>query len=376
MVDAMKQVLQLAADWAVTDDFFALGGHSLLAARLATMLGRDFDITLPLRSLFEAPTAQRLAAVVETMVRAGAPRREPIAHLAGRRSAPLTPMQERMRFVEELHPGRPVYNVPFAQRLKGRLDAALFEAALREIARRQPALRTAIGTDPQTQAWQAQIAADAKFDLPLIDLSHLAADQREAVLRERAQDMADAPIDIHQAPLFHAALFKLAEDDHAFVFVPHHLVWDGASFDVLQTELSAIYGALVSGADARPAAAGGGLRRLRAVVCATGSRSRRSRSSLADSGRRALPTRRRRRRLTTDMPRSGRHERPGRHALAAPADARPASSCARSRKRLDVTLNMLTLGVYVAMMSNVIDSPSVVIASARARAAKRRARTR
>jgi acyl carrier protein len=42
-------------------------------------------------------------------------------------------------------------------------------------------------------------------------------------------------------------LWKLDAGQHAFLFVPHHLIWDGWSFDLLFDELAAIYGALCNG---------------------------------------------------------------------------------------------------------------------------------
>src|SRR5690606_29173071 len=113
VADAMAQVLGVAAVGA-HDHFFELGGHSLLAAKLAALLGRQIGQQIRLRTLFEAPVVAALAAAIDTM-RGGdvqAAPRPPIVHRAEQHEAPLTLMQERMRFVEEMHPGRVVYNAP------------------------------------------------------------------------------------------------------------------------------------------------------------------------------------------------------------------------------------------------------------------------
>jgi hypothetical protein len=61
------------------------------------------------------------------------------------------------------------------------------------------------------------------------------------------QAIVDMPIDIDAAPLFRVALYKLGEAEHAFLFMPHHIIWDGWSFDILYSEISAVYGAIVRG---------------------------------------------------------------------------------------------------------------------------------
>ena len=47
------------------DDFFDLGGHSLTAMRLMSRVRARFDVNMPLASLFERRTVERLTAAIE-----------------------------------------------------------------------------------------------------------------------------------------------------------------------------------------------------------------------------------------------------------------------------------------------------------------------
>ena len=53
-------------DLGMTDDFFEAGGHSLVATRVMTRLRERVGLNLPLRVLFEHPTAEALAAALRT----------------------------------------------------------------------------------------------------------------------------------------------------------------------------------------------------------------------------------------------------------------------------------------------------------------------
>jgi amino acid adenylation domain-containing protein len=246
VLTAMEDILNLPG-LGVTGDFFALGGHSLLAARLISRLNRDFGARLPLRSVFESPTAERLSALLKAGQAGEHFERPPIVALPGRQSAPLTPMQARIRFVEELHPGNVLYNTPSAHRLRGPFDYALFAEALRLLVQRQPSLRTVIQADAAGDDYEQHVLSQCIFDLPLIDLESVPAAMREATLMRELQTATDTPLNLYEAPLFRSAVYRLAVDQHVFFFMPHHIVWDGWSFDLLYEELGSIYEALVSG---------------------------------------------------------------------------------------------------------------------------------
>jgi amino acid adenylation domain-containing protein len=246
VAQAMETVLALP-ELDVRDDFFALGGHSLLAAQLTARLNREFDITLSFRTLFDAPTIESLAAAITKQVASGnAPATRPIEHRLEQDRAPLSLMQQRLWSLEALQPGRVSYNEPSAHRLRGRLDEAAFERALQALMQRQPIMRTAFR---QTDEGVEQVV-ESRVEMQLFpadDLSALPADAREPELMKRLQALTDTPFDLTRAPMFSAHVFRLADDEHVFFFMPHHIIWDGWSFDILYAELSQLYRAFAQG---------------------------------------------------------------------------------------------------------------------------------
>lgn len=244
---AMAQVLGVPSV-SIDDDFFAIGGHSLLAAQLTSRLNRELGGALTLRSLFDSPTVAKLAvALGDTTGTADTVARRAIPRRADQRTAPLSLMQERLRLIEEFSPGQLGYNTPSAHRLVGALDARLLDRAFRELAKRQTVLRTSIG---MVEGEPVQIVHDEIQTglLQVQDLSVLPRALREIELGERLHALVMTPFtDFERAPLFVARLFKLDAREHVLFFMPHHMIWDGWSFDLLYSDLSEIYTGLVEG---------------------------------------------------------------------------------------------------------------------------------
>src|ERR1700730_4792123 len=59
-----------------------------------------------------------------------------------KRVFPLSLAQQRLWFLDRLHPGNPAYNVPFGLRLRGNLNRSALESSIRALIQRHETLRT------------------------------------------------------------------------------------------------------------------------------------------------------------------------------------------------------------------------------------------
>lgn len=63
LVSAWEEILDVYPI-GIDDGFFDLGGHSLTASRIVSKVYKDFQIEVPLKSLFESPTIAQMASVI------------------------------------------------------------------------------------------------------------------------------------------------------------------------------------------------------------------------------------------------------------------------------------------------------------------------
>jgi amino acid adenylation domain-containing protein len=249
---------RLAAIWSevlglsrvgVQDNFFELGGHSLLATQITAKVRRAFAVDLPLRSVFEAPTVGGMLASIEAVAATvGVAATAPVTRVAREGEGvglPLSFAQQRLWFLDQLEPGSTAYNVPYAVRLRGALDAAALALALGEIVRRHEVLRTVFKLDG---AQPAQVVLPAApVEIPLTDLSELDGAAREAEAARLLREEAARAFDLGRGPLLRARLLRTGGDEHLLALTLHHIAFDASSIPVLTRELSALYEAFAAG---------------------------------------------------------------------------------------------------------------------------------
>jgi amino acid adenylation domain-containing protein len=156
-----------------------------------------------------------------------------------RASLPLSFAQQRLWFINQLDPASPIYNVPLAVRLEGKLDVRALEKTLSEVARRHEVLRTTFVTvgDQPVQ----RIAPARQITLKREDLSELADAEREAEVSRLASEEARLPFDLAVGPLLRLRLLQLDTEAHVLLLTMHHITGDAWSTGLLIKEVATLY---------------------------------------------------------------------------------------------------------------------------------------
>ncbi|TCP59139.1 amino acid adenylation domain-containing protein [Tumebacillus sp. BK434] len=238
------QVLQLESI-GVHDSFFDIGGHSLLATQVISRLRQTFGIELEMSELFQYPTVAGLAARVELAGQTGVTAAElaiaPLVRTAAS-SLPVSSAQRRLWLLDQLMPGHPVYNMPGAVRLQGRLNREALENSLHEIVRRHEVLRSAF---VEVNGELRQVATSNLHTLQILDLSGAPFATREEAALRATREEATRPFDLAHGPLFRATLVQLGAEDHLLLITFHHIIADGWSVGLFVREWTALYEAFV-----------------------------------------------------------------------------------------------------------------------------------
>lgn len=177
------------------------------------------------RALLERKVRQRVAERAE---------RERIVPVERTGKMAIADQQRFLWFLHQMVGGAPVYNVPFAMRLRGQLDVAALSGALRGIVTRHESLRTRFG-DEHGVPFQAVDPPPETWDLPVTDGTE-----------ESIQDWIDEHVreefDLRNGPPYRFGLLRLGPEDHVLSIVWHHIVIDGWSSRQFADELTTRYG--------------------------------------------------------------------------------------------------------------------------------------
>src|SRR6186997_3391082 len=221
----------------VDDNFFERGGHSLLATRLISRIRATLNVEVAIRSLFEAPSVEALAARLSSEAEASRP---PLVAVQPRLAEiALSYAQRRLWFLERLEGISGTYVIPLAVRLKGTLDRAALEQALGDLVERHESLRTLFPDrlGVPRQEILPPLSARPRLEIGSVD---------EAGLPAALTTAAGRGFDLSREIPLRAHLFEIADAqhggaEHVLLIVLHHIAGDGWSLGPLARDLAALY---------------------------------------------------------------------------------------------------------------------------------------
>ncbi|EWM10646.1 dimodular non-ribosomal peptide synthetase, partial [Kutzneria sp. 744] len=205
-------------------DFFALGGQSLSAVKLLSRIRTVFGAELPIRAVFDTPTAAGLASLVV----AGGTTRPPV--LAGKRPelVPLSFAQRRLWFLHRMEGPSASYNLTMALHLTGTPNIPALRGAIAKVLARHESLRT-VFPDVDGQPYQ-RILTDAEVPFKIVDMTPDALPKAAGYAFDLATEI---PI--------RATLARISDTEHVLLLLVHHIASDGWSLAPLFRDLSAAY---------------------------------------------------------------------------------------------------------------------------------------
>ncbi|MFI0374439.1 amino acid adenylation domain-containing protein [Actinomadura sp. 1N219] len=150
--------------------------------------------------------------------------------------------QERMWFLQQFHAGSPVYNIPLAVHLRGRLDLGLMERALTAVVARHRVLRSAIVEDGGGLVTKVHDAAPVPIEVADVDGDPAA--RADLIAAE-----ASRPFDLGRPPFVRARALRAGDAEHVLLLTFHHAAMDGWSIGIVLRDLAAFYSAFAAGED-------------------------------------------------------------------------------------------------------------------------------
>ena len=203
--------------------------------RLVARVRAELGVEVPIRALFDAPTAAGLAAWMT--LHAG---EQAVAALTAQQRPAVVPLsfaQSRLWFIDQLQGPSPVYNMAVGLRLRGGLDADALGAALADVVGRHESLRTLFPAPDGVPRQLVVPAEGADLGWQIVDATGWSASRLRAGVEEAVRYSFDLA---NQIPL-RAGLFRVGDDEHVLVAVVHHIAADGWSITPLVGDLGVAY---------------------------------------------------------------------------------------------------------------------------------------
>ncbi len=157
---------------------------------------------------------------------------------------PLTPMQEGMLFHSLLEPDSNLYTEILSCTIKGHFVIQAFKKAWEEIIKRHSVLRSAFLLNETELPLQAVFSS---VQLPFKFYDWRENNNKDERLNDFINNETEQKLIPSVPPVMRFSVIQTEDNEYVFVWVHHHVLFDGWSFQIILKEVFEIYHSIVNG---------------------------------------------------------------------------------------------------------------------------------
>ncbi|MCP5049022.1 MAG: amino acid adenylation domain-containing protein, partial [bacterium] len=219
----------------IDQNFFEMGGHSLKATILVSKIHQALNVKVPLTEVFRSPTIKGLAQYIHA---AALERYEAIEPVEKREYYDLSSAQKRLYIIHQMDLENTVYNMPQFIPFEKIPPVEELETAFTKLINRHESLRTSFHMidDQPVQRVHDNVA----FGIDYFSAAPVVIEHGLTRINTEIIEGFARPFDLSRAPLLRVGLAKTGEDTHILMLDMHHIITDGVSMDVLETDFIAL----------------------------------------------------------------------------------------------------------------------------------------
>jgi amino acid adenylation domain-containing protein len=159
----------------------------------------------------------------------------------------LSYAEQRLWFLDQLHPGSTGYLLPYVFRISGPLELTALRAAITGLHRRHEVLRCVYRAEAGEPRRIISAADEVTPVLTIVDLSDVGPAEQEAHVRDLLSRDQRTPFDLATEHPARWMLVRLAADKHVLALTAHHIAFDEWSGYVVGEDFGVLYEAAVVG---------------------------------------------------------------------------------------------------------------------------------
>ena len=220
-------------------NFFDLGGHSLLATRLVARIRVAFKREMPLRTVFEKPVFDDMAAYIDHLLLAeNSLSNKPLQTAPIQPDYPLSFQQERLFFLYQMDRNSSAYHLPLVIAIDGRLNKGSLSQSFNHLCQQHIILHSHF---MMKNGEARQYSGQVKTILAFNNLSALASTEQQVTVNDLLQQHRQQAFDLEHEPPLRALCLCLSDQQYILSVVMHHIAVDGWSLQILLEQLNQFY---------------------------------------------------------------------------------------------------------------------------------------